>query len=383
MRKKYILAKRFMEFCAIFPIKRKVVFQSYFGDHYNCSPKAIFEKMRDLLPDCEYVWLLKDDSIQIPGAKVVRPDTWSALYHLATAAIWVDNARKPIWTVKRAGKQFYVHTDHAAFAIKKGEGAVEEKLNRAYVARAKHDSAMIDLLLSASRWQSETIYRRVFWYDGEIMECGLPRSDVFFGDGIAEQRRVREFYGLAEDVKLALYAPTFRNSADLSMYLTTEDCDRVRKALCARFGGEWKLLVRLHPNMMDKQERIQYSDHILNGSAYDEINDLIMASELLITDYSSCSYDAMEAGKNVLIYATDVDEYAEERGFYFTMDELPFPWAADIDGFLRRIEEFDEELYRLRAREFADGYGSFNNPNASRMVAEHLIEKLNSKFWKM
>ena len=379
MRKKYVLAKRFMELCGILPIQRKAVFTSYFGKYYNCSPKAIYEAMRKQMPDCKYVWLMKDASTPIEGAKVVRPDTWSALYHLATAALWVDNARKPIWTVKRPGKQYYVNTGHSSFALKKVEKDVEDRLNKAYIRSAKHDSEMLDLLLSASKWRSETILKKSYWYDGEVLEYGLPRSDIFFQDGSGKKESVYRYYGQQAGTKMALYAPTFRNSESLSMYLSTEECEAVLNRLAERFGGEWKLIVRLHPNIAEKQGFIQYSDRIMNGSAYSDINDLIIASELMITDYSGCMYDAMEAGKKVFLYATDIEEYTQERGFYFALDELPFPLASSMDEFARNIASFDENKYIMQVEQFAEKIGSFNNAHASERVAAYLIRQMQSR----
>ena len=376
MRKKYVLARRFMELCRIFPVQRKVVFQSFFGKYCNCSPRAIYEAMRAQMPDCRYIWLMKDASVKIEGAKVVRPDTWSALYHLATAALWVDNMHKPVWTAKRQGKQYYVQTCHAAAtALKKVEGDAEDRLSRGYVASAKYDSRCTDMILSASRWRSEVI-RRAYWFDGEILECGLPRADVFFRDGSPLKEKVYDYYGLSPETKLAVYAPTFRNSEDLSVYLSPEGCERVLVSLERRFGGEWKLAVRLHPNIAGKQGLLTYSDRVLNGSAYSDLNDLIIASELLITDYSSCMFDAMEAGKKVLLYAADIDDYMDERGFYYSLDELPFPVAPDVDALADCIEGFDEALYARRSGGFLEKIGSFNNAHAAERVTACVIERM-------
>ena len=376
MRKKYVLAKRFMELCRIFPIQKKAVFQSFFGKYYNCSPRAIYEAMRRQMPDCKYIWLMNDDSTPIEGAKVVRRDSWSALYHLATAALWVDNMRKPVWTAKRKGEQFYVQTCHAAStALKKVEADAEDRLNRGYVASAKHDSSCIDLILSASKWRSNLI-RRAYWYDGEILECGLPRSDVFFRDGSQIKEKVYDYYGLPSETKLAVYAPTFRNGDNLTVYLSVAECEYVLKSLEKRFGGEWKLIVRLHPNIAEQQGDLAYNDRVLNGSAYSEMNDLIVAGELLITDYSSCMFDAMEAGKKVMLYASDVEDYMDERGYYYSLDELPFPVAESAEALGACIEGFDEALYARRSGQFMETIGSFNNAHASERVSECVIERM-------
>ena len=91
-----------MYICRIFPINpRKIVFGSFFYSAYSDNPRALFEKMKELHPEYEYVWLIRNYKQDVEGARVVKADSIVALYHLATASCWIDNSRKRGWHRKR------------------------------------------------------------------------------------------------------------------------------------------------------------------------------------------------------------------------------------------------------------------------------------------
>jgi CDP-glycerol glycerophosphotransferase len=117
---------------------------------------------------------------------------------------------------------------------------------------------------------------------------------------------------------------------DESLEAYSIDYHRLINNLTTKFGGEWKVLLRLHPNLERRYKNISLdSDVIIDASQYQDINELIIASEILITDYSSCMFDAMVAGKIVFLFATDIDEYDKDRGRYFEFADLPFSLAVN------------------------------------------------------
>ena len=368
-----VISKTFLLIFRVCPINsKKVVFSSYFSTKFNDSPRAIFEAMRRLAPDYEFIWLMRDDSVIIEGAEVIKPTKIKALYHLATAKIWVDSSRKRSWVVKRKG-QYYVQTWHGGIAFKRVEADVQENLPDLYVKAAKQDSKMADLFISGSKWQTES-YRKSYWYDGDILEKGLPRSDIFYKLTDSIKKSVYDHYQLSSDTHLVLYAPTFRADESLSSY--DVDFEGLLNTLSAKFGGKWAVLVRLHPNVAKMQDFIQYSDRILNGSSYQEINDLIVSSDVMITDYSSCMFDAMEARKKVFIYARDVDAYMSDRGSEFTFDELPFDLAQSNEELFAAIHHFEQEQYEDKVSQFSQRLGLFKTSHASEDVVNYILDKV-------
>ncbi len=374
MTARALAARVFMRACWLFPIKNKAVFMSFKGKYSNCNSRAIYEQLRRQMPGCRYIWLMRDPSAVIEGAETVKYPSLKAIYHLATAVLWVDNSRKALWTVKRRG-QYYVQAWHGHVPFKRTERDAEDKLTASYVAQAKNDSRCADLFVSGCKWRTWN-FRSAFWWDGDILECGQPRSDIFFQDGAERRRKVAGFYGLPEEVNLVLYAPTFRDGKKMDAYLQGGDYNAVLQACHNRFGGEWKLMVRLHPNMMSCQDLVEYDQNILNGSRYNEINDLILASRILITDYSSCMFDAAQAGKIVLLYASDTERYGEERGMYYPFSSLPFPMVSSVDELSEAIKGLDVEKYEVKRRDFLEQIGNFNCASSSQKAAEYIIGRI-------
>lgn len=367
---KTILLRLLMWSMSLIPVNRKkIVFSSFRGRQFSDNPKAIYE---DLVndTDLELVWIA-NPGVTPDEVKSVPENSFRCLYELATAGIWIDNCRKKLWIRKRKG-QFYIQTWHGNITMKKVEG--DAVLSPSYVKMAKHDSAMADLFLSGSKWLTNN-YKEAFWYDGVILELGYPRSDILYKDRDLTGQKVHEFYHLPPDTKLLLYAPTFRNSKDLSCYCF--DYEGMLDALHRKWGGEWKILMRLHPNLSEMQNLVVYNDRVLNGLLYQEINELIVACDVMITDYSSCMFDALEADKKVFIYATDLKEYYTERGRYFSFDELPFPLAESNDQLLKCMENFAEEAYSQEVASFKERVGLYNDGHATERVVEYIEKELN------
>ena len=361
-----------MRLCGILPLMDKVVFSSFNGKVYSDNPRLIFEEMRARRKDIEYVWLMEDDTIKIEGAKVVKETSIEAIYQLATARLWVDNSRKREWIIKRKG-QYYVQTWHGNVCIKKIERDAEDFLDKPYIRCAKHDSKIADLMISGSKFRTDN-YRSSFYYQGEILEYGTPAADCFYQDFSRVKNKVRSFFHIDNTIKIALYVPTFREKDRLESY--NMDYKRLLYALGRRWDGRWKLIIRLHPNIQYLQKNIIYNEDILNGSMYGMANELIIASDLVITDYSGCMFQGLEAGKKIILYASDVENYKLGRGTYFDIRQMPFPLAENNEELERIIHNFDEEKYSNLCEEFKKALGYFNNAKSTKRIVDELFRRV-------
>ena len=374
---KNVICSSFMNLCRVFPINnKKVVVSSYFGGRYACNPRIISEALEGR--GLDVVWVLPKEISELYKGRCVQRGSFRYLYELATAKIWIDNCRKAVWTRKRKN-QYYIQTWHGGISLKKVEKEVVDALPPFYVANAKHDSEMADLFLSPCKWCTDK-YRESFWYDGEIMEGGLPRSDIFFRNLQEYYEKVCKHYNVQQGVRFALYAPTFRVDQSTDCYCI--DYKRLKDTLEKNWGGEWKILVRLHPNVQKNQNFMTYDENVLNGSAYEEINELIMASDLLITDYSSCSFDAMLAKKRVLLFASDIEEYNKDRGTYFQLNELPFPLSESNDELMSAVEKFDETVYQVDVEAFKQRMQMYEDGYATERVVERILQVINGSYNK-
>ena len=193
--------------------ENKAVCQSYYGRGYSDSPKAIADEL--LSRGWKVYWTVKGEAEAAtlpPGVTPLRLDSPRAIYHLCTAGVWVDNSRKWAYTQKR-GSTCYVQTWHG-FPLKRIEGDAQDALPPDYLRAAKKDSRMADLFLSNSRFLTE-IYRRAFWYQGDVLEEGFPRNDILARPHPELEEKVRRTLGLPGEKRLLLYAPTLRKDKGL------------------------------------------------------------------------------------------------------------------------------------------------------------------------
>ena len=364
----------------LLPIKKNlIVFESYYGKGFEDSPSVIASELAARNTErIQMIWLVRDEAAisSLPSyVKPVKRFTIQELYYLSRAAIWVDNCRKSKGVRKRI-QQYYIQTWHAGISGKKVEKDVITTLSPGYVQNAVHDSQIADVFLSGSKWTSD-LYRRAFWYDGEIVEKGLPRNDIFFKPSEAICRKVRDFYKLDDNIRIAIYAPTFRQTGDLSCYNMNYALVLDKLAKC--WGGEWVLLIRLHPSISMQQSKISYNEVILNGSAYPDMNELLIASDLLLSDYSSCMFDAMLISKRVVRYASDIASYNKERGSYFSDAELPFPLTQSNEELFSAIENYDCEREIERQKDFLLRVGSVECGEAAKAIADKILDYMNKR----
>lgn len=366
--------KCIMRLFSIFPInRRKIVFESFGGVSASDSPRAIYDQMIKLGYDFQWVWLVNDKKIFRHNCVTAHPLSIRALYHLATAQLWIDNFRKRSWVAKRK-EQFYVQTWHGCgVPTKKCEAQTADKLSRHYVENAINDSKMADLFLSGSRIETER-YRKFFWYDGNILEKGIPAVSMYYENCDKYYARIVTEFHVDNGDHFLLYAPTFRENENTDSYL--KDFDKIRETLTQKYGGVWRVLVRLHPNAIHLQDRYQYDEWVLNASNYGELGDLIMASDLVISDYSGSAYYGIAAGKRTLLYMPDRDAYENERGIYIKLNEMPFLIAQTYAQLMDNIKSFDDSVYQRSIKEFSDRIGLCNSEKSATVVTEYIIEHM-------
>jgi CDP-glycerol glycerophosphotransferase len=356
--------------------KNKIVFCNFDGKGYGDNPKYIGEEI--IKHDLKYdlVWLtdsrLKE---QFPSNyRVIDIGSTKAIFELVTARIWIDNGRKSFITRKRKN-QFYIQTWHACMMIKKVEKDAEDKLPYLYVKSAKNDSKMIDLCISNSSFMTN-FFNSSFWYNGDILQCGFPKMDYLINATTEDVMGIKNRLNIDTKSKIVLYAPTFRNNKNIDVYIL--EFDRLLKCLSNKFGEKWIVLIRLHPSMTERANDFQYSENVVNLSTYSDMQDLLIISDVLITDYSSTMFESYLLNKPVFLYATDVEEYQKERGLYFEFAHLPFPKANNYDNLLKLIEDFDNDKYVEIVSGFMDSIGFDENGEACQQITSKIEDVLNS-----
>jgi CDP-glycerol glycerophosphotransferase len=354
----------------VFPInKKKIVICNYQGKGYGDNAKYIVEKILDQKLDYDIVWLCKNTNDSMPTVvRKVKYNSISAFWEMSTAKIWIDNCRKPSFVRKRKG-QFYVQTWHGGIALKRTEKDVETKLSNSYIKNAKHDSKIADLFISNSKFCTE-LYRSAFWYVGRILESGYPRNDILIKGSKDIKDKVFGYFGLHNGTKILLYAPTFRANCNIEVY--DLQYNQILTALKQKYSCNWVFLIRLHPNISQKADAVSYNGQVINATHYSDMQELMAASDILITDYSSTMFEFMLMLKPVFLFATDIKEYTTDRDFYFDIFSLPFPVAENSQKLIEDIISFNETQYLNVITSFKSKIGLMEDGRAAEKIVKQL-----------
>ncbi|SHK18206.1 CDP-glycerol glycerophosphotransferase [Clostridium cavendishii DSM 21758] len=349
----------------IFRIKsEKIVFCSYYGNGYSDNAKYIAQEIINQKLKYDMVWLLRKELINdndIPKEiRIVKYGSLRAIYEMVTAGIWIDNARKEYYVRKRA-KQYYIQTWHGT-PLKKIEKDAGKKLTDNYHKNSIYDSKNINLLLSGNEY-STRILKNCFWYDGKILESGMPRNDIFYDDYNIINKKVKNILGLKNE-KIIFFAPTFRNDIEKNGLNQLEELNI--KSLLIEFEkyylNDCILLVRFHPNVANKinlQElECRYGNKILNVSEYPDMQELLSISDVLITDYSSAFFDFSLLKRPIFLFMQDYDEYKEERGVYLDINDIPLYIVKSSSELLEGIKSMNEEEMIKRSEKFLEYLGN-------------------------
>ena len=343
-------------YCRKYPINpKKIVFTTIEGTTgFSCNPKYIALELLRRRQDLDLVWLVDDMSKEFPAViRKVKNTLKNRAYELSTAAVWVDNSRKQLECRKRPG-QFYLQTWHASIAIKPiglQRGASFSKMARLVT---EHDSRMIDVYVTNSAWVEE----HAAWgmlYHGKMIRTGSARVDVLINERERLRKNFRKKYGLCEDEKIILYAPTFRSGSqrtarDPALQNQMPDFGKLKTALERRFGGNWTIVLRLHPQLTARKISAGLTENVsvnvIDASREDDMCETLGAADAMLTDYSAMAFDAAYMGLPVFLYVYDLKSYEEERGeIVWNLQELPFLYAENMDELCSLIINFDIEAY--------------------------------------
>lgn len=357
----------------------KIIIDNFIGKGLGGNLKYIVEALLKVNSNLDIVWEVSDKNIKLPvGIRKVKYNSPRALKELLTAKVWIDNVKNSYKPDKRKD-QFYLQTWHAGLGLKASEKQIENVLSPKYVTAAKRDAAMTNLMLSDSDWTTD-IYENWFWYSGPISKTGFPRNDVLIEQPADISKKVRSSFGLNEDTKLVLYAPTFRD-VNSSLDIYKFDFVKIIAALESKFGSDYVVLIKLHPNvanLLNESNLYNFNSRLKNASFYPDMQELIVACDCLITDYSSCMFDAIIAKKKVFLLAKDLDEFkSKDRNLLFDIKkDLPFSFSNDEDELIKNINSFDDKKYKSDIADFSKEVGLYEDGHASERVAKIILKEM-------
>ena len=356
-----------------------ILFESFFGKNYSDSPKYIYEYISANMPGkYKCIWIIDKKGTKIPFRhKKIKRFSLRYYYYLARCGYMVFNSRQPVWMVKREGNVF-LQTWHGT-PLKKLVFDIED-INSAspkYKQQVYKQSRAWDYLIAANAFSSET-FKRCFMFDNTILETGYPRNDILHSpnkDQIAAI--IKNRLNIPKDKKVILYAPTWRDDEfyDKGKYKfeLKLDLDLMKQEL----GDEYVVLLRTHYFIADSIDVQHFKGFAYNVSKYDDISELYLISDILITDYSSVFFDYANLKRPMLFFTYDLEKYRDVlRGFYIDIEkEVPGPLLFTTEEVVDSIKNIDliEQKYKSRYEEFYDRFCGWEDGQAAKKVVESVF----------
>ena len=410
--------------------ENKIMFVTFRGE-YDCNAKWIAEEIKDRKLPYHVVWTIRKnvpvDDIPQEFTKTFR-GSLDFYKHLASARIIVDNG---ISTANvryfKKKNQILIETWHGSLGIKKFSR--ETNKDKKWVAFATLEGKMTDYCLSNSTFEDD-LFRDTFWGSTKILQLGHARNDILcekntvriqeirkkvfnslglfdliasekaervnqiktraleqklfpwqesdigcrwgqidFLDEQAVRNLIEKELKACDDLRICLYAPTFRDDGDMSPYKI--DYQQLRMALTERFGGTWVILTRFHWRLLKKTKNINFGPGVINASKYSDIQELLTCTDVGITDYSSWICDFLLTKRPGFLFATDMVQYEKkDREFFYPLDTLPYPLALNNEQLVDCILNFDDTNFEEKCDAFLKEKGCIDDGLASSRIVD-------------
>lgn len=300
-----------------------VFFESFNGDSVTDSPKEIDRVVASRFPELKRYWSVRDLSIEVPeGAEPLVAGTDEWMHRLATSSVIINNNNFPHY-FRKANGQKYVQAWHGTPLKKIGNDVPGASLSLRYrTLMVKEAETEWDLMLAQSPWAAEAL-SSAFAFEGPFFASGYPRNDALANETRMGKNRasVRDKYGLGENQVVVLYAPTWRDHLkDASGRYSRVDYLGMGDAIKS-LGSGFTILYRGHANSAHSQQH-SLPPGIVDVTAHNDVNELMAAADMMITDYSSIMFDFVVTGKPIAFVVPDLVRYRDDtRGFYFDFEQ--------------------------------------------------------------
>ena len=366
---------KFYRLAGRLPVRKgTVVFESHLGKQYSDSPKYIYQAMVAAGGGYRAVWSYTGNPAAWPTeAVLVRRESWRYYYELARAEFWVDNQGFPRQFRKRAGTT-YLQTWHGTPL--KTMGFDEPGLAALPPAQQREHAAMIerwDALVVPSDYFIDT-FVRAYRYSGPLLRVGYPRNDpLVTGNDPGTVKELRERLHLPDNRKIVLYAPTFR---DTQHHIRARFQLRLDlQALAEALGEEYYFLIRTH--YLDRVSiPATHRPLAANLSKHHDVTELMLASDVLITDYSSILFDYANLRRPMIFFTYDYEDYLRTRGTYFDLaSTVPGPQVATTAEVIDCLRNLDDVQIRFRERyeQFHARFCQYDTGTASTTIVRQYL----------
>ena len=364
----------------IFPLEdNKIFFMSYDGKQYSDSPKYVSDYLLLNNKDIKQVWGFNKDfdykkSKPAEGIICCKKGTLSFLYHLFTAKeIVINDFISTLFKLRK--NQVLLNTWHGGGTFKTigmSRNIISDYDEFFYKAHAKNTSAFS----LSSEYFKETVVTRSFLFYGETISTGMPRNAILFQQGSHIREKVLTSFDINYKMNplVVLYAPTYRNYTEnnsLDVSFEPIDFDRCCDNFCKIYKRPVIILNRSHHIMSGSQ----YVGVCKDATKYLDMQELIIASDILISDYSSCMWDFAITKKPIFVYAPDLETYQNNIDFFMPVQDWAFSVALNNQELENNILSYDEEKYGADLEKYMTPLRSYESAKSVELVCFWLEKK--------
>ncbi|EZX25757.1 hypothetical protein V070_00255 [Staphylococcus aureus C0673] len=363
-----------------------IVFESFGGKNYSDSPKYIYEYMQKHYPKLNYIWVFKNPDQNVITGNAVKVKKGSKEYYDAysKAKFWVTNARLPLYLNKK-DNQIYIQTWHGTplkrlandMKIVRMPGTTTPKYKKNFYA----ETSRWDYLISPNRY-STNIFKTAFWMDeNRTLEIGYPRNDILVNRSNDQKyiEKLKKELNIPKGKKIIMYAPTWRDDEFVKKGKYLFDLKINLENLQKELGDEFVILLRMHYLISNALDLSGYEDFAIDVSNYNDISELYLISDALITDYSSVMFDFGILKRPQYFFAYDIEKYDKGlRGFYMDyMNDLPGEIITDEFKLAEELKDIDKhkEKYKDKIERFYDKFCSIEKGQSSKIIGDFIYDK--------
>lgn len=340
-----------------------ILFVSYGGKHYSDSPKDIFDQIKRDSRFCKYkmVWAFVNPSqFEVEGAEKIKMDTFKYFITALKARVWITNV-----VIERAlnfkGKNtFYLCTSHGT--------PLKEKLKEGNAFKPL-SPFHYDIILAQSEIDVKLQMEEFNITPDRVAMIGYPRNDKFTTELTPIKEKIRDYFDIPNDRKIILYAPTYRdwNKGFEKLYLSIDNWERT-------LGDKYVLLFRAHPTVIFDNIQ-ENSTFFKNVTGYENLDELMIAADVLISDYSSLFFDFSIMHKPMISWAYDHAEFCKYRKLRIDVTKEVYGGEISEDTLLDVLKKEDFDSAIEKAIVFQKKYVTVNG-NAAKSVVDLIANRI-------
>ena len=358
------------------PLKKNKFFCiSMLGKNYGDNIKPLSDYICSK-EGAEIIWAFNDVFYDVVNCEYekVKMYSWKYYYHIMTSKYILNNQFLYDAIFVKRRKQIFLQTWHGTALKRLGYSIpCKQKISLKKIY-SRYNIFCIrkayNILISNSTFMTR-VYREAYHYYKPIYEIGTPRNDIFFKDKPEIIQQIKNIFNIPDENRILLYAPTYRVNKTMEYY--NLDFKQLKDSLKQKTGCQYSIIVRLHPNMANQSKDFDnYFKGYVDATLYPDMQELLYATDILVTDYSASMFDYMYLKRPIVLYVPDKNIY--DRGFYWDMDNLPFIIINNNEEISSKISNFNMDKYKNDIENFLSKIESCENGRATENCYQLLLQ---------